>query len=77
MRWSVCKRDGHWRVYQGDAVWNDTFDTLADAHTWATQCAVADRVYEPGGLTTFAAMSRLYDLICNMLDSYSKEVCSH
>lgn len=73
MRWSVCKRDGHWRVYQGDA-WNDTFDTLTEAHTWATQSAVADKIYEPGGLSTLAAMSKLYDFISAMLTAYSEEV---
>jgi hypothetical protein len=49
-RWKVNKRAGQWRVYDR-GIWHDTFDTLQAAHTYATQCAVADELYEPGGLT--------------------------
>lgn len=48
--WRVCKRDGKWRVYKGWS-WAETFDTLEEAHTSATQNAVADTLYAPGGLT--------------------------
>lgn len=48
--WSVCKRDGEWRVYDR-GVWADRFPTLADAHTYATQCAISDTLFSPGGLT--------------------------
>lgn len=49
-RWSIRKRDGQWRVYDR-GVWADVYNTLDDAHTYATQCAVADVLYQPGGLT--------------------------
>lgn len=52
-RWTVCKRDGRWRVYDR-GVWSTTHDTLVDAHTEATQNAVADVLYAPGGLTLLA-----------------------
>lgn len=51
-RWSVRKRDGAWRVYDRD-VWWDTFDSLPEAHTEATQCAICDELWQPGGLTRF------------------------
>lgn len=60
--YSVCKRDGRWRVYQDDT-WTDTFDTLDEAHDWASQCAVADVLYEPGGLTRMTLMCQLEQLI--------------
>lgn len=57
-KWSVCKRDGQWRVL-ARGVWYDTFDTLPEAHTYATQCAYADSLYEPGGLTCLTALTNL------------------
>lgn len=57
-RYRVCKRDGQWRMYDRD-VWTDTFDTLHGAHTWATQCAVSDVLYEPGGLTRMRELLQL------------------
>ena len=54
-RWSVRKQNGRWRVYDRN-VWSDTFDSLEEAHTWATQCAVADKLYTEGGLRQLAAM---------------------
>lgn len=47
-RWSVCKRDGRWRVLDR-GIWSETYDTLAQAHTAATQHAIADCLYQPGG----------------------------
>lgn len=54
-RWSVCKRDGQWRVVD-DGIWHDTCDTLAEAHTYATQLAVADVLFDDGGLTHLRAL---------------------
>jgi len=54
MRWRVCYREGEWRVYDGQA-WADRFPTLAQAHTYATQCAIVDELCSPGGLTRFKA----------------------
>lgn len=54
-RWSVVKRDGRWRVLDRGQ-WSCTFDSLEEAHTWATQCAVADRLYAPGGLSLLAML---------------------
>lgn len=54
-RWSVAKRGGRWRVIDR-GVWAETHDSLAEAHTSATQNAVADRLYEPGGLTLLAQL---------------------
>ncbi len=48
--WRVCKRDGEWRVYQR-GTWAEAYPTLVEAHTSATQNAVADMVFAPGGLT--------------------------
>lgn len=45
----VCKREGVWRVYDR-GIWADSFDTLEDAHTFATQCAVVNAIFEPGAL---------------------------
>jgi hypothetical protein len=53
--WTVKKRAGTWRVYDR-GVWHDTFDTLEEAHTYATQNAVADALYQPGGLSLLAEM---------------------
>lgn len=49
-RWTVRKRHGRWAVYDRDVCW-DHFDTLTEAHTWATQCAISDTLHSPGGLT--------------------------
>jgi hypothetical protein len=54
-RWAVIKREGAWRVTDRGC-WHDTFPTLPEAHTYATQCAVADVLYEPGGLTELARL---------------------
>lgn len=48
-RWSIRYRGEQWRVYDRDCWW-DSFDTLPEAHTWATRNAVADVLYKPGGL---------------------------
>ena len=50
-RWSVKKlADGRWGVFKSGSWW-DVFPTLNEAHTYATQSAVAEDLYEPGGLT--------------------------
>lgn len=49
-RWSVRKREGRWRVIDRDT-WHDTADTLEEAHTYATQLAAADVLFDNGGLT--------------------------
>lgn len=54
-RWTVHKRDGKWRV-SDRGVWHDTFESLWDACTYATQCAVADELYAPGGLTCLKSL---------------------
>jgi hypothetical protein len=48
----VCKRDGRWRVYDGIS-WYETHDTLAEAHTAATQLAITTWVFQPGALAEF------------------------
>ena len=57
-RWTVCKRDGRWRVLDRGC-WHDTFDSLEEAHTFAQQCAVTDILFEPGGLTILKALLAL------------------
>jgi hypothetical protein len=53
-RWSVKFRDGEWRVYDGK--WfADRFPTLPQAHTAATQLAIATELFAPGGLTRWRA----------------------
>ena len=54
-RWSVRKRRGVWRIYD-QGTWHDTCDTLAEAHTYATQCAVFDELCEPGGLSRLSVL---------------------
>lgn len=49
-RWTVKKYHGKWSVFDR-GVRCDDFDTLEEAHTWATCNAVADVLYAPGGLT--------------------------
>lgn len=55
MRWTVCKRDGRWRVLDR-GVWWDTFDTLEEAHSYATENAAADILFKPGGLSLLALL---------------------
>lgn len=50
--------------------WADTFDSLPEAHTWATQCAVADEIYEPGGLTRITMMCQLEQSILRWLSGW-------
>lgn len=50
-RWTVHKRDGRWRVIDNTGSWYATYDTLHEAHTEATQGAIACHLYAPGGLT--------------------------
>lgn len=50
-RWTVKKKNDYWVVYDRGIAWN-CYNTLAEAHTEATQNAVADTLYAPGGLTT-------------------------
>lgn len=52
----MCKREGRWRLFDPTGVWVDVFDSLDQAHTWATQCAVCDAVFEPGGLDRVSRM---------------------
>ncbi len=54
-RWKVVKRNNRWRVLDGGA-WHETHDTLVEAHTAATQNAVAAELYSPGGLTCLATL---------------------
>jgi len=54
-RWTVCKRDGSWRVYDR-GVWAETYDSLEEAHTAATQNAVIDVLFKPGGLSLLALL---------------------
>lgn len=61
-RWSVRHIDGRWRVYDGD-VWWDTFATLPEAHTAATQNAITDTLWAPGGLTLLARWRAAYELV--------------
>lgn len=48
-RWSVKRWKTGWGVFDR-GICHDTFPTLADAHTFATQCAVIDIFLEDGGL---------------------------
>lgn len=59
-RWSVIYRDGRWRVMDRGQ-WSCTFDSLREAHTWATQNAVADVLYRDGGLTCLTELLELDD----------------
>ena len=49
-KWKIRYRDGVWRIYEGDS-WHDSCPTLEEAHTYATQLAVADSLFSDGGLT--------------------------
>jgi hypothetical protein len=55
--WKILYRDGEWRIYDGD-IWHDSCYTLVDAHTYATQLAVADTLFDRGGLTLLRALKR-------------------
>jgi len=54
-RWSIRKINGRWRVFDR-GIWSDTYDSLEEAHTYATQNAVADILYQPGGLSILAEL---------------------
>lgn len=54
-RWSVRRWKNEWGVYDRD-ICHDSFPTLEEAHTFATQCAVADILFESGGLTLLSNM---------------------
>lgn len=58
-RWRVQKIGGSWRVLDY-GTWHDTFDTLPEAHTYATQLAVADELFNPGGLTFLNSLKTAY-----------------
>jgi hypothetical protein len=59
-RWTIAKRHGQWRIYDRGTWW-DTYNTLPEAHTAATQNAVADILYQPGGLTLLEEMRYAHD----------------
>lgn len=55
-RWQVRQVvPGRWGVFDNGS-WQDVFDTLSEAHTYATQLAVADELFSPGGLTYLRAL---------------------
>lgn len=54
-RWSVKRWHDRWGVFDR-GVCHDSFPTLQEAHTFATQCAVADVLFETGGLELLANM---------------------
>ena len=58
-RWSVKFRNGELRVYDGES-WADRFPTLPQAHTAATQLAIATELFAPGGLTRWHACKDVY-----------------
>jgi len=58
-RWSIRKVDRKWRVYDHNS-WQDVFDTLPEAHTYATQLAVADDLFSPGGLTYLSSLKKSF-----------------
>lgn len=61
-RWTVKKKNGYWTVFDRGIAW-DCFNTLDEAHTWATCNAVADVLYAPGGLTCLRRLQRRSNLI--------------
>lgn len=62
-RWSVRKEeDGRWCVLDRDCRY-DIYDTLEEAHTYATQLAVADVLFEPGGLTCLKRLQTAYNTL--------------
>ena len=54
-RWSVRRWKAGWGVFDRDICF-DSFPTLEEAHTYATQCAVADVLFASGGLMMLADM---------------------
>jgi hypothetical protein len=71
-RWKVVKRYDRWRVLDNGA-WHETHDTLAQAHTAATQLAVMDACFQPGGLTALKYLRQgvmLADWELELLYSY-------
>ena len=56
MKWAVRKRDNRWQLYDTKGSHFDSFDTLPEAHTMATRYAIAEIVFQPGGLTRFKAL---------------------
>lgn len=58
-RWRVEKHGGRWRVLDAGA-WMDTFPTLPEAHTYATQLAVVNEIFEPGGLSFLKELQTAY-----------------
>ena len=61
-RWRVDYRRGAWRVVNPKGVWHDSADTLPDAHTYAAQCAVADVLFAPGGLSRLSELHTRWDM---------------
>jgi len=63
-KWSVKKMPddshypGRWGVFDDGNLY-DVADCLYDAHTYATQLAVADVLFNPGGLTWLSALQGL------------------
>ena len=71
-RWKVVKRYDRWRVLD-NGQWHETHDTLAQAHTAATQLAVMDACFQPGGLTALKYLRQgviLADWELELLYSY-------
>lgn len=58
-RYFICKREGRWRIFDRTCVWVDVFDSLDEAHTWATQSAFCDDISEPGCLDRLKRMLQL------------------
>ena len=52
-KWAIRFRDKQWRLYDPKESWHDTFETLPEAHTWGTAAAIAQELFQPGGLTRF------------------------
>lgn len=67
-RWTVRKVDGRWRIYDR-GTWAETYDTLPEAHTFATCNAVADILYQPGSLTLLAHMKAAHHVMTEHYDS--------
>ena len=55
--WSVRKRKGRWVVYE-DACAYDIFDSLPEAHDWATLQTIIEMLSCPGGLARVADLLR-------------------
>ena len=71
-RWKVVKRYDRWRVLD-NGQWHETHDTLREAHTAATQLAVMDACFQPGGLTALKYLRQgviLADWELELLYSY-------